>query len=222
MEVENKTFTVRSAYELLVGRGAPNIWTGWRKIRRLKSQARSKVFLWFLSHDRTMSNWTHWRRRLSQTPNCSRCTEEVEDGVHAVRDCSGSNEVWISFVPPQLLHTFFSMDLKACILTNLKFKSDEGYGGRWPEVFAQVTWSVWRWRCTELLDGYKHSLAYRIEFTRTSIQEMEKAYSTGPLHQGREWCLNVLVFVRICFGPWPRLSTKKRKNFTKIYPPFRF
>lgn len=55
---ENKSFTVKSAYDLLTGRSAGEVWKGWKRIQCLKVQEHTKVFLWILAHDRTMTNWT--------------------------------------------------------------------------------------------------------------------------------------------------------------------
>lgn len=177
---------MRSTYALLVGRGATHAWAGWRMLWKLKAQARTKVFLWVLSHDRIMTNGMCWRRGLSQSSACVRCDAEMEDGIPAIRDCSKSQEVWLAFVPPRLLRNFFSLDLKTWLLTNLSFKKLESYGGRWPEVFAQIAWNNWRWRCTEVMDGGQLPLEIRVKMTRSRIQGMEVAYATKPLHRSRE------------------------------------
>lgn len=73
---------------------------GWKRIWRLRAQERAKVFIWLLSHDKVLSNWSRWRRQLTTSQCCDRCGAAKEDGPHAVRDCKGSMEVWLSFSPP--------------------------------------------------------------------------------------------------------------------------
>lgn len=51
-----------------------------------KTQERTKVFMWILARDRVMTNWSRWRRSISQNPDCDHCNAEKEDVAHAIRD----------------------------------------------------------------------------------------------------------------------------------------
>lgn len=192
LDVDNKKFTVKSAYELLTRRQTQECWKGWSKIWRLKVQERTKVFLWVLAHDRIMTNGVRWRRKLAACPNCARCSAEMEDGLHAIRDCSDSREVWNAFVPPVMLVNFFALELQPWILMNLEARSESLYGGRWPQVMAQICWYVWRWRCLDIFEGQRLSLSYKVEHLRESFSEMEKAFVGDTLHQAN-WGLNKVV-----------------------------
>lgn len=80
--------------------------------------------MWILAHDRVMTNWSRWRRRIAQTAGCDRCSFEREDGAHAIRDCKESKEVWPAFIPPHLHTRFFSLELKPWLLKNLCSKNE--------------------------------------------------------------------------------------------------
>src|SRR4051812_40785427 len=91
------------------------------KIWRLKVQKRVKEFMWILAHDRILSNWSRWKRKLAMNPCCSHCDGTIEDSIHAIRDCPTSKELWKFFIPQGLLSDFFSKNLRAWPSTNLKF-----------------------------------------------------------------------------------------------------
>lgn len=90
LEADSRRFTVKAAYSLLRGMQSTVEWKGWKCIWSLKSQERTKVFLWLLAHDRVMTNWARWRRMIISSPSCGRCAAEKEDALHATRDCKDS------------------------------------------------------------------------------------------------------------------------------------
>lgn len=141
------------------------------------------------THDRTMTNWTRWRRKIAQSPACSRCNTERKDALHSVKDCAETKEVWTIFVSPNCEQIFFTLDLRQWLLRNLCAKSDALYGGIWPEAMAQICWQVWCWRCSDLFEGKRLSLAHRVELMQQSISETQTAFAIGPTHQGN-WVLN--------------------------------
>lgn len=130
-----------------------------------------------MAHDKILTNWSRWRRRISSNPSCVRSLAEKEDALHAVHDCKESREVWLSFIPPILQVSFFSMDLREWILTNLTSRENAGCEMRWPESMALICWLVWRWRCRELFDDSKLSIVQKVEFVWSYIMEMESAFN---------------------------------------------
>lgn len=112
MKQGNSRFSIKSAFSLLRGDASEDVWIGWKRIWRLKVQERAKVFMWLLAHDRVLSNWARWRRKLATSPCCDRCSVAKEDGIHAIRDCKGSREVWIVFLPPSLHGESFNLSLQ--------------------------------------------------------------------------------------------------------------
>lgn len=51
---------------------------------------------------------------------------------------------------------------------------------------ALICWNVWRWRCEELFEKKRPSLAQKLELIKLHILEMERAFDISPIHQRRE------------------------------------
>lgn len=95
-------FSFSSAYVLGAGDGDVGIWVVWRQIWRLKIQQRVKSFLWVLDHDKLLTNYERWRRRIADNSDCQQSASQREDVLHAIRDCPGAGEVWDLNLPQQL------------------------------------------------------------------------------------------------------------------------
>lgn len=57
-------------------------------------------------------NCCRWRRKLAQNSDSDRCSRNVEDVIHVVRDCKASKEVWDHLLPHYLHSEFFDLGLK--------------------------------------------------------------------------------------------------------------
>ncbi|CAN1331699.1 Putative ribonuclease H protein At1g65750 [Linum perenne] len=55
---------------------------------------RIRHFLWLAGNDRLLTNDQRTRRKFASDPTCPRCTGQVENSIHVLRDCSFAKEVW--------------------------------------------------------------------------------------------------------------------------------
>ena len=60
----------------------------------------------------------------------------MEDSLHALRDCVAAKHIWLDIVPFSLRDSFFSLDLKDWILTNLKHGRYDSNGVDWSVIFG--------------------------------------------------------------------------------------
>lgn len=155
-------------------------------------QERVRVFLWLLAHDKLLSSWSQWRRKLSSSPCCHCCSAKKEDVIHALRDCLDSKEVWLKFIPPGLHHSFFSLGLQEWLLTNLTLKEGSSLEMTWTTSMALLCWKLWKWRCQDLFEQWRFGIDQKVEDVQMSICEMEWAFKIGPVHRVRKWHCNVL------------------------------
>lgn len=186
----NRGFTVKSAYRLLRGELSEGSWQGWKLIWRLRTQEWTKTFLWLLAHDGILTNGARWQRHVSNFPGCVRCQETIEDALHAIRDCKDSSEVWLSFIPKPLQKDFFTLSFQDWLLSNLRFRDDAFYGGRWPENMATICWVIWKWRCQKVFEMEGLNCSQKIEQIRMLLREMESVYVTCPPSL-RGWSMNM-------------------------------
>ncbi|KAK7251595.1 hypothetical protein RIF29_34927 [Crotalaria pallida] len=79
---------------------------------------------------------------MTTSPGCSRCDGEYESGLHVVRDCPKSRDLWVSFgfVDPE----FFSRETWCWIR-----EATRGSSGM---LFLAIIWWAWRWRNGEVLN----------------------------------------------------------------------
>lgn len=134
--------------------------------------------------------------------------------LHPIRDCQFSKIVWTYSIPPRLQASFFSLELKECLLFNLKHRLSSNWGGMLPKAMAIVCWNCgnegagrcstrkvpyWRWSRTDLLQ-------YKINGKGIWSRD-------GPREWG--WSVWYLVNIKSVFGPRPLLYTKKNMNKNK-------
>lgn len=141
-----KSFTIKSAHSLEAGWASLPTRRVWDLIWHLKVYERIKVFLWELCHSRLLTNDSRWRRGLSSSPDCTRCSGGSEDCLHLMRDCGDAVEVWKQLLPPSLIQKFFTLPLDTWLEWNLSGKDFTFFSPCWPECLANVCWRQWKWR----------------------------------------------------------------------------
>lgn len=100
-------FSVASTYALQQNRSEDNAWSVWRVLWSLKVQSRVRVFIWLTAHDRTLTKFSHWGRKMTMDPMCSLCDVGVESIVHALRDCAMREKSGLTFYHyPWLIDSF--------------------------------------------------------------------------------------------------------------------
>lgn len=132
----NGDFSGRSAYELYTGTSDEGRWLGWVLIWKLRVHQRIKMFIWTLAHDRALTNFCRWRRRLVDSPGCGRCGHERENVTHTVRECPASKEVWPNTWKTTRIPGFYNSPLKEWLLQCLSFERRKSEDDSWPERFA--------------------------------------------------------------------------------------
>lgn len=106
------SFLVTSAYELGAREGDVGKGVVWRQLWKIKSQQRVRYFLWVLAHDKLLTNYGRWRRRLADNLDCQPCSGQREEALYAIRDCPSAREIWDLILPQQLRRDFFLWDPK--------------------------------------------------------------------------------------------------------------
>lgn len=113
-------FSKKSAYQLAYGWDDVIDLEGWKKLWRVHTSQRIRVFMWILAHDRLLTTRESWRRQLTSCPGYVRCGEAGEGVLHALRDCKWARELWEHIIPSRFHYEFFSLNLKPWMLWMLK------------------------------------------------------------------------------------------------------
>lgn len=138
----------------------------------LRVQQRIKVFVWLVAHNKVLTNYNRWKRRMTQLAGCARCTCEKEDTLHMVRDCVASREVWEVMLLRYPQSRFFThTSVQQWLYEGLRgHKAEKGKFG-WKEIMATVMWWLWKCRNDEVFDKVTRTLNERICFIQMRIEE---------------------------------------------------
>lgn len=80
-------FSVNKAYRAVNESSNQEMWIGWKRIWSIQTKQRVRIFLWLLAHEKIMTNYNCWRRRLTGNPIFLVCEAHEESCLHAVHDC---------------------------------------------------------------------------------------------------------------------------------------
>lgn len=108
----------------------------WAWIWKLMVSEKLRVFIWLVSDEALQVNFHRFRCRLASSLGCSRCTHPIEDGLHCLRDCPFSREVW-SRLGALSWPRFTSANVKAWVRSQAQ--------GQHVSLFVAVIWGVWHW-----------------------------------------------------------------------------
>lgn len=88
----------------------------WKWIWKLPVPEKVRVFVWLCIHDALPLNNNFVKCNMAASAACSRCSSDVEDILHALRDCPHSRELW-NRLGATRWRNFGNQDGKAWILT---------------------------------------------------------------------------------------------------------
>lgn len=166
-------FSVESAYQLQRTQSGGLEGKVWKWLWSLKVQARVRVFMWIVSHDRILANFARWRRKLTVDSFCALCGVGVESTIHALRDCDQAREVWDRLVPPQLVDRFYSTTLRDWLEDNLGFRRGSGRNAKWPEIMSTICWRLWKWRNNVVFRHDSVPIDSKVEQIICNVRELE-------------------------------------------------
>ncbi|KAH9728215.1 putative ribonuclease H protein [Citrus sinensis] len=142
----NGIFSVKSAYELLddpIGNGDRNFW---RLAWSWKGPESIRVFLWLLLHGRLKTRKELHRRQLVVSTQCDRCGGQVEDILHALRDCVTARRDCSYLLPTHHPPSFFLCSLTDWLQINLMRNTNDTSQEYWRVCFGVAVWRLWYWR----------------------------------------------------------------------------
>lgn len=146
----NGLFSFSSALSVVESAGTDTSDRLWSKIWKLKAPERVKSFLWLAAHERLPTNTHCVKCKVIASDMCSRCGEEAESTLHALRDCFYAKAIWAQLVPQGVLSHFMSIPLRDWIVLNLSYNHHSSNKPSWPLIFSVASWLIWRWRTNAL------------------------------------------------------------------------
>ncbi|KAK7266661.1 hypothetical protein RIF29_19311 [Crotalaria pallida] len=149
-----------------------------------------KFLLWLLLHDASPCNARRHRCGLTASPSCPRCDADYESGLHVVRDCPKSKDLWISFGIRD--SNFFTKEAWCWI--------HKASMGDWSLQFFAIVWWAWRWRNMEVLgseDWCLEQVRFRVQ---TLLADMRCCMPSST--QGGDGMNGFGGLLRDSFGRW--------------------
>ncbi|GAY52543.1 hypothetical protein CUMW_142650, partial [Citrus unshiu] len=186
-------FTVQSAYQVLTNFCPTEDCQDWQHVWKWKGPQSVRIFLWLLCHDRLKTGCELARRHLDVEAVCGRCHANVENSLHAIRDCDYSRGVWRKLVPALRQHNFFSYPLRQWIMTNLRRRVCDMGSLFWPIMFGIAAWRIWHWRNQKLNRGFvKFRNLARISRPRRKKRKEKKEGKDGNGRKGDLYVVEVV------------------------------
>ncbi|XP_057426402.1 uncharacterized protein LOC130719814 [Lotus japonicus] len=123
-------YSVREGYDWLSNKHRTLILgDDWRWVWKLPVPGKIRVVVWSCHHNALPLDANRFRFHIATSAACTRCSANLEDSIHALRECPHSRELW---------------DVKTWILYHAR--SNHAL------KFLVGLWNVWKWRCNMCLD----------------------------------------------------------------------
>lgn len=154
-------FSVKSAYDALLNHDSHYPKDPlWKLVWRWDGPPKIKSFLWLCNLDRLSTMSTLYRRNIMMSNSCPMGCQSEENVLHCLRDCTLAAQFWKELVDDGHYADFFGGDMRNWMVANL---SSKGWGGKfnnfkWEFVFVYGCWTLWKNRCSTLLEGKKATL----------------------------------------------------------------
>lgn len=108
----------------------------WRHSWKWDGPQRIRTLMWTTANGKLLMNTQRQRRHLTYSVVCTRCNDQPETVLHALRDYKISTSWWRKIIPIKLRRSFFSTDLRQWIRSNLKAAHLKSKGTNWPILFG--------------------------------------------------------------------------------------
>lgn len=150
----------------------------WSWLWKTRAPEKVRVFLLLLLHGVIQVNSHRFRCHLANSPACPRCSHHLEDGLHCLRDCPYSREVWSRL--NALNWSRFAAD-------NVKDWVRYQVQGPHATLFVAAIWGLWRWRNISVLGDNDWTVDVVVRWILQERKEYEMWLGNGTgLEAGTE------------------------------------
>jgi ribonuclease HI len=152
-------YMVADGYNRLAGISDHEEDHKWRKVWKLASTQRIRVFVWHILHNRLLTNDRLASWHLKE-PYCDYCGQMEESLLHVLRDCPLASLVWRHLVEVNHWSTFFLYTREQWFELNLRTHIGRNKEVKWDAIWATTCYYLWQWRNqrvhdTRIQDPYK-------------------------------------------------------------------
>jgi len=126
----------------------------WKKIWKLHVPERVRCLVWFMKHERLLTN-SHKNMMGLGSAMCDFCGDLPETILHVMRDCPLVMPLWLTMVHNNARSKFFSCNFQQWITMNLCLEVGWNIEDGWRNYFAMACHSIWNWKNKE-----KHNDSY--------------------------------------------------------------
>ena len=194
-------FTVQTAYQVLTNFCPAEDCQDWQQLWKWKGPQSVRMFLWLLCHDRLKTGCELARRHLDVEALCGRCHADVENSLHAIRDCGYSRGVWRKLIPAPRQHDFFSYPLRQWIMTNLRRRVSDMGSLFWPVMFGIAAWRIWYWRNQVMFNNKSWNDDLIVRDIKARAESICSTLSSAGFRRNER----IQKWIRWAPPPWPFL-----------------
>ncbi|KAL1536303.1 hypothetical protein AAHA92_28978 [Salvia divinorum] len=173
-------FTVKTAYDSLVGVQDSVSSLPWVRIWNWYGPQRIKTFFWLLLKNGVLVNEERRRRHIATNAACGMCGLYMENRLHMLHDCLDARRTWEGLHKFCDLEWFFnpSLHLNDWIICNISSKLQAGSGVKCCTIFGVGCWNIWKKRCGFILNNERLSPESVLSQTIIMAKSVEDARMT--------------------------------------------
>lgn len=148
-----------------------------------------------------MVNEKRVHNHLANIDLCPLCGTLRESVIHALRDCLVVRPVWLVVLPNGVRLSFFSMDLHAWILWNMRGGLQGWDKDAWIQRFAISVWCIWRMRNDVVFNHVQWDIAQIHGWINSSFHDDRMAFlddETSPTSSSStSWLFPAIGWIKI-------------------------
>ncbi|PNY05784.1 telomere repeat-binding factor 1-like protein, partial [Trifolium pratense] len=174
----NGTFTVKTAYELLLHSHEQDSVL-WNNVWKWEGPQKIKSFLWRVLNDGLKTNDKRYRCRLTTLSGCPLCSNTCESTLHLFRNCVEVKPVWNQF--GFAFNRREQEDAKSWLGNNLNPSKQKRY-----ILFGIIIWCIWIHRNHLVFEDIIFEWQAVAIRARNLLQEVNRAEAAYP-HMERSY-----------------------------------
>ncbi|CAN1819551.1 Putative ribonuclease H protein At1g65750 [Linum perenne] len=131
-------FSIKSAYQIICEMTKTPNTDPWRPVWNWKGPNRIRHFLWFVAHQKILTNVGWVSRHLTNDATCEHCRTGDETVLHVLRDCQAAADVWnqVGGIDTSCVEWSSELVPWLCFLLNSEQST----------LFGIVCWLLWKAR----------------------------------------------------------------------------
>lgn len=171
---KNGQFSVKSAYRISESLSWNDKDSSWITLWKLPMAQTIKTFGWLLLKGKLLTNAERQRKKMTISPGCEICGDDLEDLDHVFKHCPLAAELWTELLPDPYYRKLTSSSIISWLVFMLQ-QSDCHIS--WKIGVFITCWELWRARNQSIFKGQSHTVRTLLSHIRPIITSSLRSFS---------------------------------------------